>query len=258
MLPNRILAQTVYYLSNWDNVRTKIKEGWNNDYFITNIRYGGGVWVLIMSKVKGWNGQHYFCSKEFPSEKLKDYREKDYYLTTITHDGSDWICVVTGVNNCTGQVVYFGKWGDHREVNKIAWKGGMIITSVSAKMYYAIVYSLFQKRIEPGCLFSLFMKPTYQTIRFSQNCTVLDKPIGVREIQRCCEENQVVIDIHDMNTNKTAVITAGGLEYTKQRIHKAKSLDDLRKLIDNRFAEDYSITTIEYTYDDEWIMVFSK
>lgn len=259
MLPNRILTQTIYFPSNWSELSKNIQEKYKDDYFITSIRYGGGAWILIMSKVEGWNGQSYFCSKEFPHEKLKEYREKDYYLTSITHDGSDWICVVTGVNNCRGQVVYHGTWGrDLMELNKKAWDAGMIITSVSAEMYYAIVYSLFQERIEPGCLFSLFMKPTYKTIRYSQSFIDLDKPIGVREIQRCCKEDQVVIDIHDMNSIKTAVVTAGGLEYTKQRIHKAKSFKELDKLIDNRWAEGYCITSVEYTYDNEWILVFSK
>ena len=258
MLPNRIFTQTIYYPSYWDNLKTKIKEGWNKDYYITNIRYGGGAWILIMSKVEGWNGQSYFCSKEFPHEKLKEYREKGYYLTHITHDGSDWICVVTGVNNCYDQVVYYGKWEEHLELRKKAWDADMIVTSVSAAMYYAMAYSLFKKRIETEGFLSSFMKPTYKTISFSQSCEVLDKPIGVRDIERWCKDGQVVIDLHDINSIKTAVVTAGGLGYTKQRIHKAKSLKELDKLIDNRWAEGYKITTVEYTYDDEWIMVFSK
>ena len=258
MLPTRISRQTIYFPSNWSELSKSIQEKYKDNYFITSIRYGGGAWILIMSKVEGWSGQAYFCSKEFPNEKLKEYREKGYYLTHITHDGSDWICVVTGVNNCYNQVVYYGKWAEHRELRKKAWDADMIVTSVSASMYYAMAYSLFKEKIEPEGLLSLFMKPTYKTISFSQSCEVLDKPIGVREIERCCKDGQVVIDLHDMNYEKMAVITAGGLEYTKQRIHKAKSFKELDKLIDNRWAEGYCITSVEYTYDNEWILVFSK
>ena len=69
-------------------------------------------------------------------------------------------------------------------------------------------------------------------------------------------DGKIITDVFAFDDSVYAV-ASGNTGYTKQRFHKNKDFEYLRKLLKNRWDEGYDLTTVSF-FKGEWILVVSK
>lgn len=78
--------QSVFWGNTADEIATKIKEKWDEDYLITAIEYGNGEFCCVMSKTPGSSGvgQSYFIrTDKKPNDHIKEKWDENYEIVTI-------------------------------------------------------------------------------------------------------------------------------------------------------------------------------
>ena len=231
-------AQQFIFKKTWNEVTEKIQEFWDKDFYITDFDYGDGMYRVLLSKGTGWNGQAYRFGKEFPSEKVKELWDKDYYITNVTHDGSDWIIIMSGKTGLNGQNYFLrSSFSDFEKDVDEAWTKGYDITKVA--------YGNGQ-----------YLGVTSGGLDWSQNWwNWSDFPTDeLMDLKK--SDGKIITDVFEFD-NKCFTIASGNTGYKKQRFHKNKDFEYLKKLLDNRWNEGYDLTTVSF-FKGEWILVFSK
>ena len=230
--------QTFIYRSTWKDLVAGIKEYWDKDYYITDFDYGDGMYRVLLSKETGWSGQAYRSGKEFPAEKVKELWDKDYDITNVTYDGSDWIVIMTG-NTGLNRQNWFTRssfdafkdranelWTEGKDLTKVAYGDGMYLGVFSGGLNWQQTW--------------------WHWSEFPTDDLMKEKKTNGKIITDAFEFKDMVFAVASSNTG-----------YTKQRFHKNKDFEYLRKLLKNRWDDGYTLTTVSY-YKKEWILVFSK
>lgn len=231
-------AQTIISRSTWKEIAEKIKEKWEEDYFITDFDFGGGMYRVVLTKGTGWSGQHYRFGKEFPGEKVSELWDKGYQITNVTYDGSDWVVIMSGGTGITGQSWFSrSSFDDFEEKANELWSKGKDLTKVA--FGDGTYLGVFSGNLNWGQHWWNWPEfPTDELMKKKQS------------------ESKIITDAFEFG-NMVFAVASSNTGYTKQRIHKNKDWGVLLKLLKNRWDEDYSITTVSY-YKEEWILVFSK
>ncbi len=231
-------AQIFISKKTWNEVTAEIKEYWDKDFYITDFDYGDGMYRVLLSKGTGWNGQAYRFGKEFPKEKIQELWDKDYYITNITHDGSDWIVIMSGGTDLNGQNWFtrtsfndFEKkvdeeWSKGKDITKVAYGNGLYLGVTSGGLGWNQNW-------------------------WNWNNFPTDELMDLKKT-----DGKILTDAFEFG-DKVFAIASSNTGYTKQRIHKNKDFDYLKKILKNRWDEGYDLTTVSF-FKSEWILIFSK
>ena len=108
-----------------------IKEGWDEQYDITSIGYGGnGRWFVIMSQDSGFTDQRWNTRDVFPEKEIKKGFKDGFYISEIAYGDDVWGVVLSKVPDYTHQI-----YGLYNEVPgdliQEYWSKGYCITSLS-------------------------------------------------------------------------------------------------------------------------------
>ena len=66
MIPREIDGQRIFLASRWNDMIDNVKKFWGENMFITDLDYNNGVYVVVISSVKGCNGQCIRYGLSFP------------------------------------------------------------------------------------------------------------------------------------------------------------------------------------------------
>lgn len=117
----------------------EIKEGWNDNYYITALSYGKvptgeEVWVVVMSKNAGYSDQIWRTRSYFPQEEIEEGWQQGYYITSLTHGKSKgenvWALVMSKDPYISEQRWYTRSYFPKEEIKK-AWEDGFSVASVN-------------------------------------------------------------------------------------------------------------------------------
>ena len=237
MIPELIVGQQFIFKKTWKEVTEKIKEFWDKDYYITDFDYGDGMYRVLLSECL-WNGQAYRYGKDFPEEKIQELWDKNYHITNVTHDGNDWIVIMSGDTGINGQRWFTrASFSDFKKAIREAWKEGYNITKV------AFGNDLYLGVMSKGLDWS---QSWWHCPEFPTDELMKSKKT----------DGEIITDAFEFG-DSCFTVASGKTGYTKQRFHKNKDFEYLRKLLKNRWDEGYNLTTVSF-FKEEWILVFSK
>lgn len=66
----------------------------NTTYNISELAYGNGKWLGVMSIMNVYEPQSYTFSKEFPTKWIQGKYDQKYNIIAVEHDGKDWYVVM--------------------------------------------------------------------------------------------------------------------------------------------------------------------
>ena len=221
-----------------------VKKFWNEGMFITDFDYGNGVYVVVMSNVKGWNGQAIRFGSTLPSDDITELWNKDYYITNVLYDGSDWIVVMSGVDYCSTQS-YFSrtKWSEFTEKISDGWKEDKVVTKLCCEIkdsynkYFAVMTKF--KDCSPS-----------QTRRY-----IKDRVL-IQDLEGMCQDGNYIVDIFDVDGG-VYVVTAGRTGWITCKVCKNKDLKTIFEKIEDYWNRGYYITSIA-NYNGDWFAVLGK
>lgn len=126
----KFATQTWFYCGHGNALDTqKIKEKYNENYYITSVSYTDKGWFVALSKNCGFTSQSYNYTTEWPSDWLSERRSKGYYITSIAAGNGKWMIVVSkGIY--TNQVWEYDKWDNLNKFLQEYWKKGYEITDI--------------------------------------------------------------------------------------------------------------------------------
>jgi len=108
-----------------------IKAGWDEQYDITSIGYGGdGRWFLVMSQDSGFTDQRWNTRTDFPEKEIKQGYKDGFYITEMVYGYDVWALVMSKLPDYSHQI--YGLYNEVPEnVIKQYWDKGYSITSLS-------------------------------------------------------------------------------------------------------------------------------
>lgn len=225
-----------FYSSDWGSLVDDIKEGWDNGYVITDIDYGDGVWLVVMSQVHRQHKQYIFTSRYFPEEEIKKSWKKNRWVTSITYDGVDWICVTTEMYTYCNQEYIVGPWNDCIDCVKKAWRSNRNITSITCKGgTYVFICSEFSS--------DMLLQQELNVLRSSD---VTPKKI----YDKCISGDRVITDMFNMSGD-LVVITSRTENSSSQRMFSV-STENIRRLCYEPNEAFYNISAVAY-FKGRWI-----
>ena len=218
-----------------------VRKFWDEGMFITDFDYGNGVYVVVMSHVKGWNGQAIRHGSSLPSDDISELWDKDYYITNVLHDGADWIVVMSGVNYCSTQS-YFTRtsWKDFLEKISEGWKDDKVVTKLCCEIqrssnYYFAVMTKF-KDCSP-----------------SQTRHYIEGRLTIQKLEELCQNGNYIVDAFDVDGG-VFVVTAGSTGWKTCKVCKSRELSGLFERVQDYWNRDYYITSLT-CYNEEWFVV---
>jgi hypothetical protein len=124
-----ITSQTTYnealFPADW------IKSKWDEGKEITNISYGNGKWLVVMSANSKITTQSYSSkSFSFPSSWIDDKVKTGYYISGLTYSNEGWLAVMSKGLSYTDQR-YYNSSTFPAEWVKSRWSEGYRITSAA-------------------------------------------------------------------------------------------------------------------------------
>lgn len=238
MIPLRIGKQTVVSRPSWNEVVERVKELWNEDYYITDFDYGDGVYRVVMSGGTGWNGQAIRYGKSFPENEVDELWEKGYNITNVTFDGSDWIVIMTGNTGISRQRWFTrGTWDSFKQAIDQGWEDGKVITKIA---YGNGVYC--------GVMCSGF--------NWSQGWKYIPGEITQQDLNELYTDDKIVTEAFEVNGGLFLVLS-GNTGYTGQRMSQSPNWDWISQKLTEYWSDSYNVTTIGY-YKGEWILLMSR
>jgi hypothetical protein len=238
MIATKVNGQSFASREKWSEIMDFIEEKWDNNYFITDFDFGDGLYRVLLSGSKGWNGQAIRFGKDFPEEKVDELWQKGYYITNVGHDGKDWIVIMSGIDQITDQT-----WFTRSTFEKF---------EESVSEYWAKGYDLTKVSYGNGMYLGVMSKG----LNWGQSWWLWSEFPSEEILDAKQKEGKIITEIIQFD-NKIFALTSSNTGYTKQRVHRNKDFERLRVLLNNRWDEDYSLTTVGY-YNQEWILVLSK
>lgn len=242
MVPRIINGQVAFFERRWRDAMDKIREYWDEDYYVTDFDYGDGGYFVVMSKVAGWSGQTIKYGDEFPSDEIKKLWNEGYVITNMMHDGSDWIVVMSEVIYCKSQgYVVNTSWSEFKEFVHESWDQDMVATKLACNIQsgynqYVAAVTEFVGR-SPG-----------QSMRY------LSGVVTAQELCSVCDEGYCITDLYDFDGG-LCVITSDEVRDRSFSIERSNSLRRIFDSMSDQYDEDYYIVAVCY-YDGEWIVVY--
>ena len=231
-------GQSFVFKSSWEGIADSIQENWNKDYYITDFDCGGGMYRVLFTKGVGWTNQTYLTSKTFPAEKVQKKWDEGYIITNVVNDSAHWFVIMSKGTGLSGQKWFTEKsFNDFKESVDNAWKEGYIITKVAYGN--GLYLGVMSKGLDWG-------QHWWNWPHFPTDELIEEK----KTVQK------IITDVVKTN-NMVFAVASSSTGYSKQRIHRNKDFEYLRKLLNNRWDEGYVITTVSY-FQEEWILIFSK
>ena len=244
MIPREINGQVIFTSSSWAKIMDKVDKYRETGMCITDFDYGNGLYVVVMSKVKGWNKQVVRVGSVFPMDAVLEEWEDDYYITNVLYDGDDWIVVMTGVDYCVDQkYIYRSNWTKFNEEISEGWKNDMIVTKLCCHSFRSFnVYLAAMTR--------------FKDCSPSQSRKYFKGSISRSDLEAMCVSGRYIVDIFDFDGG-VYVVTAGRTGWNSCKVIKSSNTSDLLKMVAKFWDNDYYITTVAY-YDGEWLAVLGR
>ena len=107
-----------------DKIRNKYDEG----YYITSVAYTSNGWFVVMSKDAGFTSQSYYYTETWPSEWISEKEEAGYYITSFSHGNGKYMFVVSKGTGYTAQTWKWDTWDNVKDFIGIYWDRGYHIT----------------------------------------------------------------------------------------------------------------------------------
>jgi Matrixin len=99
-------------------------------YRISNLRYGDGVWSLVMSKKQVDFAQAWRTRKEFPEKEMNELWDKDYNVTNLTFGNGVWALVMSQGTPYTDQECISTEEFPGEEIEKY-WADDLMVTDLA-------------------------------------------------------------------------------------------------------------------------------
>ena len=113
MTANDYGQQTWFYSGKGNELQTaKIKEKYDQDYYITSVSYTANGWFVAMSKNPGFTGQSYYYTENWPTDWINEKEKNGYYITSIAHGNGKWMIVVSKGTGYTDQIWTWDTWAN--------------------------------------------------------------------------------------------------------------------------------------------------
>ncbi len=129
MTANDYGQQTWFYNGKGNELQTaKIKENYDQDYYITSVSYTANGWFVAMSKNPGFTGQSYKYTSDWPTDWICEKEKDGYYITSIAHGNGKWMFVVSKGTGYTDQTWKWDTWKNIKPYIDKNWDLGYRIT----------------------------------------------------------------------------------------------------------------------------------
>ena len=126
----------------------EIEEAWNEGYYISQLSYGNGDYVAVLSKPKGGDRikQTYIRQESFPLDKIKTMGR---WVSSIVYDGYDWLVFFTDTSGFNfgkiygieGQRIITMSYIDEARLKEEARKGYFVTSMARANGTWYMVIS---------------------------------------------------------------------------------------------------------------------
>ena len=242
MIPRDITAQAYFTSSHWRSVVNKVKERWEEGYSITDFDYGDDTYVVIMSKVSEWSDQTIKISKSFPTEEIQEGWDEGYSVTNMLYDGTDWIVVMTNVEYVVGQSVKTNfSYESLRRGLQDGWDEDMMVTKLCSQLTRSL-----DKMV-------VVMSEFFDCSQ-DQSLHLLRGDVTPNEIGNAFSGDKFVTDLYDFGSG-LMVVASSNTEWDSMIITCSATVDGMVEKIDEKWQDDYFVTTVAY-YNGYWYVVY--
>ena len=132
----------------------KIKEKYNEGYYITSVSYTGKGWFVSLSKNCGFTSQSYYYTHAWPKDWLNEKMGQGYYISSIASGDGNWMIVVSKGTGYTGQTWDWDTWENLDGFLHKYWKLGYSITDIEfSNGKWLLVMSANSPYKEQSCAF---------------------------------------------------------------------------------------------------------
>lgn len=148
-------TQTWFYCQHGQPMDTqKIKEKYNEGYYITSVSYTGKGWFVSLSKNCGFTSQSYYYTHAWPKDWLNEKMGQGYYISSIASGDGNWMIVVSKGTGYTGQTWDWDTWENLDGFLHKYWKLGYSITDIEfSNGKWLLVMSANSPYKEQSCAF---------------------------------------------------------------------------------------------------------
>lgn len=130
----KMYNQTWFYSGSGNSLQeTKIKEYWNEDFYINSIAYTSKGWFVTMAKGLKWTNQSYSYKSSWPDEWIHEKKKAGYMITSLSSSNSNWMVVMSQNTDYNAQEICSAPWATQREWIKKWWNNDYYITSVTCR-----------------------------------------------------------------------------------------------------------------------------
>ena len=243
MVPSRINGQRILSRNSWKEIMAEINTYWEQDYYVTDFDYGGGRYVVVLSKNTGWDGQKIVWDKTFPEKAVDEAWEQGLYITGVTYDGSDWIVVMSGVRECLQQGWFTRtNWRNFLDTISQKWDKDEIITTIGCKKNGSdVVYCGVSSKM------SYSGSQGYKSVRPADILSAL---------QELSNGSRIVTDLYDVD-GAILAISEDVPGWSHQIFYTCPDFGVLSQAVDRVYQQDYYITALCYCLGG-WVLVASR
>ncbi len=210
------------------------QEKWDEDYRVTGLAYGNGVWAVMMSQNSPYGRQTWQTKKEFPVDFIQDEWDAGYRVTNLAYGNDVW-GVIMSQNSPFGRQTWQTKKEFPVEFIQSKWDEGFRVTSLS---YGNDVWGVVMSQGSP------YGRQTWQT----------KKEFPVEFIQSKWDEGFRVTSLSYGN-GVWGVIMSQGSPYGRQTWQTKKEFPV--EFIQSKWDEGFRVTSLSYG-NDVWSVIMSQ
>lgn len=111
----------------------KIKQYWDDDYYISSAAYGSMGWFITMSTGVKWTNQSYIYQESWPNDWILNKRKDGKYITSLAASDDKWLVVVSSNSDYTAQEICSAPWSNLKEFISRWWGNDYYITSIACQ-----------------------------------------------------------------------------------------------------------------------------
>lgn len=111
----------------------KIKEYWNEDFYINSVAYTSKGWFVSMAKGLKWTNQSYSYKTSWPDEWIHEKRKDGYMITSLSSSNSNWMVVMSKNTDYKTQEICSAPWSTMKSWIKKWWDNDYYITSLTCR-----------------------------------------------------------------------------------------------------------------------------
>lgn len=111
----------------------KIKEYWDEDFYINSVAYTSKGWFVSMAKGLKWTNQSYSYKTSWPDEWIHEKRKAGYMITSLSSSNSNWMVVMSKNTGYQTQEICSAPWSTMKSWIKKWWDNDYYITSLTCR-----------------------------------------------------------------------------------------------------------------------------